>query len=130
MSGKSLLAATLLLVLPMSAMAGDRSHRGYDGYRHYDHATNRYVYENRYRQDYRYNRKRRSDNDDWAWAVGGFLLGTVIANERAKGPRETRAPETVSVPPARRRVQVCYDEVAYDRNDDPYVERRCEVDWR
>lgn len=125
MSGKSLLAATLLLILPMSAMAGDRGHRGYHGHRHYDAPSVRYVYGHRNRHDYRHHRPRRSDNDDLAWAVGGFLLGTVVANQRT-----ARAPETVNVPPARRRVQVCYDEVAYDRNDDPYVERRCEVDWR
>lgn len=125
MSYKSLLAATLLLTLPMSAIAGDRSHRGYHGSGYYDPPSIRYVYEHRHRYDHRHHRPRRSDNDDLAWAVGGFLLGTVVANHRA-----SRAPETVSVPPARRRVQVCYDEVAYDRNDDPYVERRCEVDWR
>ncbi len=125
MIGKSLLAASLLLALPMSAMAGDRDRHGYHGYRHYDRPHVRHVYEYRHRHDYRHHRPRRSDNDDLAWAVGGFLLGTVVANQRA-----ARGPEQVSVPPARRRVQVCYDEVAYDRNDDPYVERRCEVDWR
>lgn len=125
MIGKVAITLTALLTLPVTALAGDRDRQGYHGYRHYDQHSARHVYHHYPRYDYRHRGQRRSDNDDLAWAVGGFILGTVVANQRS-----ARAPEPLAVPPARRRVQVCYDEVAYDRNDDPYVERRCEVDWR
>lgn len=64
-------------------------------------------------------RQRRSDNDDLAWAVGGFVLGAIIANSQ----KESHA--QINLPPPQRRVQTCYDEVAYDSDDKPYVLRRC-----
>jgi len=89
-------------------LAHDRS------YRHNHHSE--------YYRHYHHNHRRKSDNDDWAWAVGGIILGTVIANS------QNEKEQTASgLPPPQRHVQTCYDEVAYDSNSQPYVLRRCFV---
>lgn len=68
---------------------------------------------------YHHNHRRKSDNDDAAWAIGGLILGTIIANSANENRTESR------LPPPQRRVQTCYDEVAYNSNNEPYVLRRC-----
>lgn len=76
-------------------------------------------YHNNHHYGYRGHHRRRSDNDDVAWAVGGLILGTIIANSANERQADSR------LPPPQRRVQTCYDEVAYDSNNQPYVARRC-----
>lgn len=78
----------------------------------------RHNHHNEYRH-YHHNHRRKSDNDDWAWAVGGLILGAAIANSQ----KEERTQS--GLPPPQRRVQTCYDEVAYNSNNEPYVLRRC-----
>lgn len=97
--------AVISLAWSVPTWAHDRSY-------HHNHHSD-------YFRHYHHNHRRKSDNDDWAWAVGGLILGTVIANSQ----REQRTES--NLPPPQRRVQTCYDEVAYDENDTPYVLRRC-----
>lgn len=82
----------------------------------YPYPQRGYINHNHYRG---YHHRRRSDNDDAAWAIGGLILGTIIANSANENRTESR------LPPPQRRVQTCYDEVAYDQDNKPYVLRRC-----
>lgn len=98
-----------LLACSNVAEAHDRSYRHNhhsEYYRHYHHNDHR---------------RRKSDNDDWAWAVGGLILGAAIANSQNEKQQQTQS----GLPPPQRRVQTCYDEVAYDAQNKPYVLRRC-----
>lgn len=106
--------AVLLLVMVSGQALADHRHRSPSYNYHYHHG-----YHNYHNRHYGHNR-RHNDNDDWAWAVGGLVLGSIIANsnQRQQSPVYT-------LPPPQRRVQTCYDEVAYDHNNTPYVARRC-----
>lgn len=72
-----------------------------------------------------HNQRRRSDNDDLAWAVGGFLLGAIVANNANESQAQSQSNTVILPPPQQRRVTVCSDEVAYDASGKPYVLRTC-----
>ncbi len=108
--------ALILTLMSTSALADHKHNRSYSYY--YNHGFHNYYDRP---PSYRHYHKR-SDNDDWAWAVGGLVLGTIIANSN----QQQVSPSTATtLPPPQRRVQTCYDEVAYDSNNTPYVARRC-----
>lgn len=120
MSSKNLIVGMIVVVSSLWASASFADHRdgyyrdrGYDNY--YDHRDHRDYY--RYR-GYR----RHGDNDDVAWAVGGFILGTIVSE--ASRPRQAQVVQPLP-PPQRRKVVTCYDEVAYDSDNKPYVARQC-----
>jgi len=125
----------LLTVSVLGLMFADVSHadrvdcrRGVD----HPHPSCRYVnHRNHYSHNYYRNyhnhghHRRRSDNDDWAWALGGLILGAAIANNANENQVQSQ-PNTVALPPPQqRRVTVCSDEVAYDASGKPYVLRTC-----
>lgn len=92
---------------------------------HHTHSHSYYQnhYDNYYYRNYHHNHhRRRSDNDDWAWAVGGLVLGAIIADSANSNPPQNSQPLP---PPQRRKVVTCYDEVAYDSDNKPYVARQC-----
>jgi hypothetical protein len=105
--------AVISVLIGMAAIAWSIPSWAHDRSYHHDH------YREYYRH-YHHNHRRKSDNDDWAWAVGGLILGGIIANSD-----KNRTESSVSLPPPQRRVQTCYDEVAYNSNNEPYVLRRC-----
>jgi len=104
--------AIIAIVIGVLSIAWSIPSWAHDRSYHHDH------YREYYRH-YHHNHRRRSDNDDIAWAVGGLILGTIIANSANENRTESR------LPPPQRRVQTCTDEVAYDQYDKPYVLRRC-----
>lgn len=107
---------------PSCGYSNYRSHSHRHGYRHYD-----------YRNYHHHNRShghRRSDNDDWAWAAGGFILGAIIANNANENRTQAQSNSVPLPPPQQRKVVTCSDEVAYDENNQPYVKRQCYESWR
>lgn len=118
----SAIVAVCSLAWSIPSWAGDRN-RHHDT-RTYTYEDGRRVYHDRrsyYRHYHHNNHRRRSDNDDWAWALGGLILGAAIANNAEQPQTQTQS----RLPPPQRRVQTCYDEVAYNSNNEPYVLRRC-----
>lgn len=87
------------------------------------HPSNRY-----YPGPHHGHNRGRSSKDEWAWALGGLVLGAVIANSAAKNKAPERQEDQVTLPPRpKRKVQVCEDVVAYDDAGKPYVLRQCVV---
>lgn len=118
---KSAILIGLLALAPLTAEAnGYRyppTNPGYYG--NYSEAYNSYRYQHRHY---------RNDNNEWKYALGGLIVGTIIANQQNKN----RQPEYSQPLPApqKRKVQTCYDEVAYDSNGQPYVARQCYDTWQ
>ncbi len=117
------IAATIAVVGSMTARAERPDYRwGVDSNR-----NSPYYHNNRhYPGPYYPNHKSRSSKDEWAWALGGLVLGAVIANSTAKNRPTERQEDQVYIPPRpKRKVQICEDVVAYDDNQKPYVLRQC-----
>lgn len=117
-----ILFASIILAFSTTAALADNPRYGTPYWEHhsvYGHRGGHHNHYNNYYRRHHNGHHRRSDNDDWAWAVGGLILGTIIAN----GQQQTQT--QVTLPPPQRRVQTCYDEVAYDSNGTPYVARKC-----
>lgn len=77
------------------------------------------------------------DSDDAAWAIGGLVLGAIIGTAAARAEQQRTAQATAYEqtstplpPPQQRKVVTCYDEVAYDKEGEPYVARQCYENWR
>lgn len=85
---------------------------------------------NYYRYDRYYHGNRNNDSDDAAWAIGGLVLGTIIGSAAAKRSGPVYQDSQPLPPPQKRKVVTCYDEVAYDENGDPFVDRQCYENWR
>ncbi|MCM2312289.1 MAG: hypothetical protein NDI84_12890 [Steroidobacteraceae bacterium] len=126
----SLLAAPLAAADPRHGPPGHRGHSApYHGY----YGGYRYPYTPVY---YRHGHHNGNDSDDAAWAIGGLVLGAIIGTAAAKAEqREVQGTQsqwssTPLPPPQKRKVVTCYDEVAYDREGEPYVARQCSEDWR
>lgn len=83
-----------------------------------------------YRYDRHYRGHKHSDSDDAAWAIGGLVLGTIIGSAAARRSGPAYQESQPLPPPQKRKVVTCYDEVAYDENGDPYVDRQCYENWR
>ena len=121
-----LMSAITLLAGSLSAQAEHRDYRwGVDSNRH-----SPYYYNKRYHPGpYHHGHNRgRSSKDEWAYALGGLVLGAVIANSASRNRAPERQEEQVYLPPRpKRKVQVCEDVVAYDNAGKPYVMRQCVV---
>ena len=114
---------------PRGPPPGYRAHPVY-GAPHYRH-----YYGYRYPTYYRHGHSHGSD--DAAWAIGGLVLGAVIGTAAARAEQRSDAQQagytpasTPLPPPQKRKVVTCYDEVAYDKQGEPYVARQCYEDWR
>jgi len=86
---------------------------------------------------YHYKHHDGNDSDEVAWAIGGLVLGAVIGSSAAKAQQAAEveaaavAPQSTPLPPPqKRKVVTCYDEVAYDKEGEPYVARQCYENWR
>lgn len=122
---KSAILIGLLALAPLTAEA--------NGYRY---PQTNHIYYGSYGESYssykqrQYNQYRyyHNDNNEWKYALGGLIVGTIIANQQNKN----RQPEYSQPLPApqKRKVQTCYDEVAYDSNGQPYVARQCYDTWQ
>lgn len=106
------------LLVASTAQAHDRrySHNHHDRYSPY--------YYQHYHHNHHSGHRRRSDNDDWAWAVGGLVLGAIIADSANSNSNPPQNSQPLP-PPQKRKVVTCYDEVAYDSDNKPYVARQC-----
>jgi hypothetical protein len=126
-----------LLAAPLAAADPRRGpppgHRGHSAPHHGYYAGYRYPYSPVY---YHHGHRNGNDSDDAAWAIGGLVLGAIIGTAAARAEqRESQATQyqwssTPLPPPQKRKVVTCYDEVAYDREGEPYVARQCSEDWR
>lgn len=120
------LAASLLIVGSVAAKAD-----GYPDYRWgVDHNPySPYHPSNRYYPGPHYNnRGRNNSKDEWAWALGGLVLGAIIVSSANKERAPERQEDQVTLPPRpKSKVQVCRDIVAYNDSGEPYVLRQCTI---
>jgi hypothetical protein len=133
----SLLAAPLASAdPPRGPPPGHRGPPGYTAPHHGYYGGFRYPYAPVYYRHGSHGGHGGNDSDDAAWAIGGLVLGAIIGTAAAKAEqRETQGTQyqwssTPLPPPQKRKVVTCYDEVAYDREGEPYVARQCSEDWR
>lgn len=122
------IAAMFVVVAPSSAHGDDRyhSHRTHGLYYHQNlYNWSHSGYRNYHNYHGHHGHRRRSDNDDAAWAIGGLVLGTIIANSANSSQQSVPQNSQPLPPPQRRKVVTCYDEVAYDQDNKPYVARQC-----
>jgi hypothetical protein len=132
----ALLAAFSMLAPTLAAADGYDRHGkrwGPPGHtKHYDGGRYDRYYPARdyYRYDRYYRGHKHKDSDDAAWAIGGLVLGTIIGSAAARRSGPAYQESQPLPPPQKRKVVTCYDEVAYDENGDPYVDRQCYENWR
>lgn len=101
------LAALSMTATPALAQRGDRHYNGYNNYeRSYHHK--------------RHHRKGPNTAETLLILGGGILIGAAIS----KNNRNTTVVERYEYPPVRPQTQVCYDVIAYDYYNNPYVVRR------
>jgi len=126
---KLLIAAVCgLMALPTVSVADD-DHHGWPApyYRHddrhdHDGGYRYYGYRAPY-YPYYYGHDHHHSNDDALWAIGGLMVGAIIASavQQSAAP----PPAAVAVQPPVRRVQTCYDDIVYDPVGNPHVQRHC-----
>ena len=106
-------AVLSLVLVAQPALAGDRGHGHYRHYdRHYGHG---HHYDRHYRHGhhYKHKHKRRGDNDEIAYLLGGLVVGSVLthvltapsrqaAPQSYYAPAYTPAPRTTTVTSGRR----------------------------
>jgi hypothetical protein len=93
----------------------------YTGYHYYGRP---YNYANQYYYGYPYyGHNNHHDNDDALWAIGGLIVGAVVATavHQASAP----PPATVYAPAPAAPAENCYDDIIHDSAGNPHVERHC-----
>lgn len=96
-------------------------------------STNPGYYGNRSEQynPYHYQYRQYSNgSDEWKYAVGGLIVGAIIANQSNKAQQQQPTYSQPLPSPQKRKVTTCYDEVAYDSAGKPYVARQCYEVWQ
>ena len=103
--------ASLIAVSMMATPAlAQRSDRHYNGYNSYERS---YHHKKRHHRGV-------STGEAVAIGLGALILGAAISNKN----RNTTVVERYEYPPVRPQTQVCYDVIAYDYYNNPYVVRR------
>ena len=116
---KNTILIGLLVLAPLTAEA--------NGYRY--PSTNPGYYGNYSEQYNSYRHYSNSSNDEWKYALGGLIVGTIIANQNQKRVEQPTYSQPLPAP-QKRKVQTCYDEVAYDSAGKAYVARQCYDTWQ
>lgn len=125
---KNTILIGLLALAPLTAEAnGYRYPSTNPGYStsagYYGNYSSQY---NSYHHQYRHYK---NNNNEWKYALGGLIVGTIIANQNQKRVEQPTYSQPLP-PPQKRKVQTCYDEVAYDSAGQPYVARQCYDTWQ
>ncbi len=90
----------------------------YAGYRYYPYRAPYVSYGYPY-----YGNKHHNDNDDALWAIGGLIVGAVVAT--AVNQASAPPPATVYAPAPAPAAENCYDDIIHDSSGNPHVERHC-----
>jgi hypothetical protein len=91
----------------------------YAGYRYYPY---RGVYAYSPYPYYGY-KQHHHDNDDALWAIGGLIVGAVLATAVQDAAAPPPAPASASAPAPV--AENCYDDIIHDAAGTPHVERNC-----